>query len=308
LDLFTGGYPAPNQLATDPFMPGKVYFGQCGDGNAQGNIYSCFSDDGGESWEQITIALPITMTDWSGATVAPAESAVWEKDARGLIFASDDYGTSWNLLGPTDLISEVNQIAIDAFNPDLIYVATRGSGLWRSTDGGATWAATPFTRTTIVPYVKAHPSQENKVYFASSTTDYHINYISEDAGETWTRVDSEIEYGAPLLFTPAQPPLLYAACHFSEKLCRSGDGGQTWQFISGVTRPGALAAGTDGERVMLYIGSPGGLVTQIGTQAVLPFDVIPGRGSVLGGGVYRMTMVLPDHWVYLPLMLRGHLP
>jgi photosystem II stability/assembly factor-like uncharacterized protein len=329
LDLFTGGYPAPNQLATDPFTPEKVYFGQCGDCNVQGSLYSCVSDDGGENWKYITVTLPTTMATWSGgmfaiaphpaisgtifggATVAPPGSAVWENDARGLIFASDDYGENWTLLAPTTPISKINQIAIDAVNPDLVYVATRGSGLWKSPDGGDTWAATPFTNTTDIPYVITHPSQENKVYFASSTIDGPINYVSTDAGETWMRIDSQIEYRAPILFTPTQPPLLYAACEFGEKLCRSQDSGNTWEIVPGMAHPIALAAGTDRERVVIYVGSPGGVVTTAGlahTSGVEILESIPGRGSVLGGGVYRMTTRLPNHWVYLPLVVRGYAP
>jgi photosystem II stability/assembly factor-like uncharacterized protein len=246
-----------------------------------------------------------------GATVAPVGSAVWEKDARGLVFASDDYGAHWELLGPTAPISEINQIAIDAINADLIYVATRGSGLWRSTDGGDTWAATHFTGTTNVSYVNAHPSHENKVYAASSTTDGGVNYVSENAGETWTRVDSQIEYGAPLLFTAAQPTVLYAACEFSEKLCRSQDDGETWEVVPGMTRPGALASGTDGKRIVVYVGSPGGVVTAVGlaTRSIPQItESVPGRGNVLGGGVYRLTTRLPTGSVYLPLVRKEHAP
>jgi photosystem II stability/assembly factor-like uncharacterized protein len=321
LDLFTGGYPAMNQLATDPITPNKVYFGQCGDGNVQGSIYSCFSDDGGENWEQITVTLPTTMATWSGgmyviaphptipgrifggATVAPQNT----DNDHGLIFVSDDYAENWTLLGPSTPISEILQIAIDAVNPDLVYVATRGSGLWKSTDGGYSWAGTPFTSTTIVPYVTTHPSQENKVYFGSSTIDGPINYISEDAGETWVRVNSEIEYRAPVLFTPAQLPLLYAACEFSEKLCRSHDYGLTWEVVPGMTNPGALAAGTDGERVVIYVGSPGGVVTTEGLINTAGGDFIESTAAenkILGGGVYRLTNVLYGKVIYLPGIFR----
>ena len=321
LDLFTGGYPAPNQLATDPFRPNKVYFGQCGDGNVQGIIYSCYSDDGGETWEQVTIALPSTMATWSGgmyviaphpaipgrifggATVAPQNT----DDDQGLLFASDDYGEHWTLLGPATSIGEIRQIAIDAVNPSLVYAATRGSGLWRSTDGGETWVGTPFTSTTDVPYVTVHPSQGNKVYFGSSTIDGPINYISEDAGETWVRNDSNIEYRQPVLFTPAQSPLMYAACEFGEKLCRSYDYGLTWEVVPGMAFPGALAAGTDGERIAIYVGTPGGVVTAEGSASTAGAEIKDNTTveyGILGGGVYRLTNVLYSKVIYLPSIFR----
>ena len=321
LDLFTGGYPAPNQLAADPFRPDKVYFGQCGDSNVQGSIYSCFSDDGGENWEQITVTLPTTMATWSGgmyviaphpmipgrifggATVAPPNT----DDDHGLIYVSDDYGEHWSLLGPPTPIGEIRQIAVDAVNPDLVYAAIRGSGLWKSTDGGGSWVGTPFTSTADVPYVAAHPSQGNKVYFASQTIDGGINYISEDAGETWMQVDSNMDYYKPVLFTPAQPHQMYAACEYAEKLCRSHDYGATWEVVPGMTNPGALAAGTDGERVVIYVGTPGGVVTSEGlasTAGVENIDSTAVEYGILGGGVYRLTSILFSDFTFLPIINR----
>jgi hypothetical protein len=47
---------------------------------------------------------------------------------------------------------------------------------------------------------------------------------------------------------------------------------------------------------------PGGLT--LGTE---PLGTIPGRGSLQGAGIYRLTL-LPPKWVYLPLVLRTYAP
>ena len=321
LAFFHGGRPKGQLLSTDPFVPDRVYLG-----------FGCdvdipciqISEDRGVTWRAVTMTLPIT---WAGETgelmtavphpLVPGRilvSAGFCRDTAHCnsgnepngFYASDDYGESWSYLGPTTPISEVLNIAYDSRNPDLIYASTNGMGLWKSTDGGNTWAVTSFTNTNDIDYVITHPNQESKAYLASS--DGPVNYVSDDAGETWVRVESQIEYRAPILFTPAQPPLLYAACEFGEKLCRSNDSGNTWEIVPGMTRPIALAAASDDERTIIYIGSPGGLVTSIGTQSAISLDTVPGRGSVLGSGVYRMTMPLPNPWVYLPLVMRGHTP
>lgn len=323
LAFFHGGRPKGRLLSTDPLVPDRVYLGFGCDVD-----FPCIqiSEDRGVTWRAVTMTLPITWAGEMGElmTAVPhplvpgriLASAGFCRDIAHCnsgnepngFYASDDYGESWSYLGPTTPISEVLNIAYDSRNPDLIYASTNGMGLWKSTDGGNTWAVTSFTNTNYINYVITHPNQENKVYLASSTIDDSVNYVSDDAGETWVRVESQIEYRAPILFTPAQPPLLYAACEFGEKLCRSNDSGNTWEIVPGMTFPIALAAGADGERVVLYVGTPGGMVSQAGAQTASTPNAISGDVTILSGGVYRLTIPLPTNWVYLPLVLRGYAP
>jgi hypothetical protein len=144
-----GGYPRGDWLAADPYTPTRIYLGmtQCDDLFCIG-----ISPDAGETWELITTTLPVTFTGWKDSTVlaiAPhpqipgrilAGNAVWRypdsDDNRGMVFASDDYGQSWTFMGPTQPISWTVDIAYDAVDPNLVYMATAGSGHWKSTDGG----------------------------------------------------------------------------------------------------------------------------------------------------------------------------
>ena len=73
-------------------------------------------------------------------------------------------------------------------------------------------------------------------------------------------------------------------------------------------KPMSLATGTDGERVVLYIGSAGGMVTQAGVQTASIANTVLGETTIFGGGVYRLTTLLPTDWVYLPLVVRGYAP
>jgi hypothetical protein len=83
------------------------------------------------------------------------------------------------------------------------------------------------------------------------------------------------------------------------------EGDYVWEQVEGAPRPDILVSASDGERIMLYIGTRGGLVSGLGLAGTRD-DTIPGRGSMLGGGVYRYTMTPPqEHWVYLPLVLRS---
>jgi hypothetical protein len=84
---------------------------------------------------------------------------------------------------------------------------------------------------------------------------------------------------------------------------RSFDDGQTWEQVPAAPYPNRLATAADEERVILYIASPGGLAGQVGGQAAT--RAVEGQVTILGGGVYRYTTLLPSHhWVYLPLILK----
>jgi hypothetical protein len=87
------------------------------------------------------------------------------------------------------------------------------------------------------------------------------------------------------------------------------DGGYTWEQVVDVptTDIYSLAAGSDDERVVLYVGITGGVVSPQ-SQALTASDVIPDQDEIMPGGVYRLTTRLPTDWVYLPLLLGGYTP
>ncbi|MBU0492599.1 MAG: IPT/TIG domain-containing protein [Chloroflexi bacterium] len=312
LNFGGGGFPARTKLAIDPFQPNRLYFGHgCPDSTCL-----WISDDGGESWTVVTVTLPAAYASWGGGfwTLAPHPGVpgqifagvqvgppedFWDQ-SEGLFYSSNDYGVTWNHIGPTQPISPVREIAFDSQNPNLIYIATQGSGLWKSTDGGQSWVATPSPAgLKFIETVATHPEIGETVYVGAGDglggPDCGV-YVSDDAGETWTFLSFGI--GGQLLFSPTMPPTLYGGEASGQfwGLVRSTDGGQTWQRMVDAPYPISLATGTDGERVVLYIGTPGGMV-QVTLEDVLR-----------GAGVYRWTSRLPTARVYLPLVCRGYAP
>jgi len=327
LNFARGGFPHRTKLAIDPFQPQRLYVGYGTDDAPRLWIHEHGGDNPAD-WISVTATLPLTYSGWSGRfyTLAPhpalpgrilAGVYIWppgdSEQEEGLLYGSDDYGLTWDHLGPRQPISWIPEIAFDSQNPDLIYAATEGTGLWRSTDGGQTWAATPYPGG--IPNIFAvatHPQISGTVYVKANEGGNQDSglYVSDDAGQTWTYLTWQV--GDQLLFAPTQPLTLLTGCgwgdEFGAGVCQSQDDGQTWEQIDGISFPTAMAAGTDGQRVMIYIGTPGGMVssmTGIRTGG-LEDNARNGGYGVLGGGVYRYTNVLPPHqWVYLPLVLRN---
>lgn len=334
LEKWIGGRTGNHLLAVDPVMPDRVYLGQsCDDA-----LCLWVSEDGGETWREVSAALPATFSGYStainvlsphpmqdgrifaGVAFNPPEGN-GEQPTDGGIFISDDHGEHWAFLTGSEPLSNVTEIAYDAVNPNLIYAGTAGSGIWKSVTGGATWQQlnVPGLAPPVgVGSMATHPDLANVLLarlLSSADTENPpgILYITRNAGAGWTELD-EGTSDAGLWFAPPAPQMppymLYTGCAGSA--CRSMDVGDSWNTIYGVPRPTAMVAGTDGERIVLYAASPGGMAAaEEGTHALTdrgPDDDIPGLGNVLGSGVYRTTLQPFDQDLYLPLLTRQALP
>ncbi|MEA3396345.1 MAG: IPT/TIG domain-containing protein [Chloroflexota bacterium] len=315
---YGGGGAWGDWLVVDPYTPTRVYLGKAGCADA---FCLEISTDAAETWHLVTATLPVTYAGWestayalaphpqvpgrilAGSWVWQPDSAPWLEDTLAVVYASDDYGQSWAYMGPTQPISPVMDIAYDAVDPDLVYMVTAGTGQWKSTDGGVTWSALPLTLAGgIFDEIAPHPSLSGHLIL--STSDQNNNaglFSSQDAGETWTLLTDTVIVGSPLVYAPTIPPTLYAFGIVGDSpdvpyvLRRSVDNGLTWETVEGAPGPTRLATATDGERVVLYVGTPGGMVAQFTPEEML-----------LGAGVYRWTSLLPTNRVYLPLILKGY--
>ena len=327
LGIGKGGYRKP--LAVDRGTPTRVYMGDQGSGFIRLQI----SEDAGDTWREVTATLPVTWSGWKAdvVEVAPHPNISGTilaggrfllsyalSDAgteRGAIYISDDYGEDWEYVGPTQPISGVVGLAYDAVDPNLVYAATSGNGLWKSADGGASWGqVTSFPGGPIITSIAAHPDVPKTVYVRSEEPPASgpTLHISRDAGENWEELP-HCENCGGLLFAPPEREkpsyTLYAGPAWPYGLYSSTDEGYTWEQVEGVptTDIYSLAAGSDDERVVVYVGISGGVVSPQ-SQAAAAADGSPGLDKIMPGGVYRWGSRLFNQRAYLPLVLRGYTP
>ena len=94
------------------------------------------SGDGGRSWTELPspgqILALAAHRDRPGRIVAGL--------AEGGAALSEDGGRTWRGRGDGLPPGTVGAIAIAARDPDMIYAAIRGDGLWKSTDAGESWS------------------------------------------------------------------------------------------------------------------------------------------------------------------------
>lgn len=113
----------------------------------------------------------------------------------GGVWKTMDAGASWTPLADLLPSIAIGSLAMDPTAPDTLYagtgdplgsVAHRGAGIFKTTDGGATWNQLPGTGTPDFYYVNKlaiSPLNNNNVYAATETG----IWFSPDGGATWTR-------------------------------------------------------------------------------------------------------------------------
>ena len=150
--------------------------------------------------------------------------------ATGGLWRTDNHGTSWTPLFDDQPTSTIGDVAVDQNNPNLVWVGTGepqnrqsspwGNGVYKSTDGGASWSHMGLEATKHIGRVLIHPRDPQTVYVAAVGDLWASNpergvYRTRDGGQSWERVLHIDEHtGAiDLVMDPNDPSTLFAAMY-----------------------------------------------------------------------------------------------
>lgn len=224
-----------------------------------------------------------------------------------LAFTGPAAGETWRGLGPEG--GQVRDLAIRPGASGTIYAACQMGGVYRSTDGGASWLAAN-AGTTLVSEVEclALDPQDNAVLY-SGTLGSGVRK-STDGGATWNSTGSGLVDKSiyALAVDPHDSRILYTGCWGG--LSKSTNGGGSWAS-AGAALPAKMVYGIefdpqDSQKVFaafygagVYRTTNGGAdwtlvnmgLTNLNLYALL---LVPGTPSTLyagtyGGGVFRST-------------------
>ncbi len=142
---------------------------------------------------------------------------------------SDLYGgMRWRLLGPfrggkSTMVSGVPG------NPAIYYMATAGSGVWKTVDGGQVWnCVSDSLRLTSMGAVAVAPSRPETVYAGAAGTGSAAGlYRSNDGGAHWDFVALQGHAVSSIVIDPHKPDVVMAAG--DNGVVRTVDGGKTWK-------------------------------------------------------------------------------
>ena len=243
-------------MAIDPWNPATLYAGIDSGGLFNGvlNGGGVFeSSNGGASWSASDTGL-ITTSDTAVFALAidpsnPATLYAGKNDGSG-VFKSSNAGANWSasntgLPDPSSAgNSYVRALAIDRSNPATLYVGTAfGYGVFKSTNGGATWSAsnTGLTATEVLA-LAIDPVNPANLYAGTflegssggvfKSINGGASWIASSSGLTATQVNA-------LAIDPSNPATLYAGTG-SGTVFKSINGGASWQ-PTGVATAGSLS-------------------------------------------------------------------
>ena len=141
----------------------------------------------------------------------------------------------WTAIGPDDVSGRTRALAADSRDPNILIAGGASGGMWKSTDGGLTWAMkSTQDHNPSVTSVAQDPTNPDTWYFSTgeyrgSTPDkggvafYYGSglYISTDNGESWAQVastkdddvsfNSKYDYVHRVVVSPVTGTVLFAS-------------------------------------------------------------------------------------------------
>jgi photosystem II stability/assembly factor-like uncharacterized protein len=289
-------------LAIAPSNPNIIYLGS-GEGlrrpdlSVGDGIYK--SSDAGKTWQHLGLreaqqigAMIIDPHDPSRVFVAALGHPYGPNMERG-VFRSLDGGTTWQKVLYKDENTGAIDVAFDPSNSQIVYAdmwssrrppwttgggySGPGSSLYKSTDGGASWREL----TKGLPSWADHlgriglgiaPSDSNRIYALVDARKRTGLYRSDDAGESWQRVNDEQRICgrgddfAGVRVDPRNKDVIYVA---NTSAYRSVNGGKDFTAMKGA--PGGddyhtIWINPDNPEIILLGSDQGATITVNGGQ------------------------------------------
>lgn len=182
---------------------------------------------------------------------------------NGGVWKTDDFGRTWNPIFDDAPTGSVGDIAVSPSNHNILYVGSGeglhrpdlgvGDGIFKSTDGGATWKHVGLGDVQQVGRLIVHPTNPDIVFVAGLGHPYGANeergvFRTKDGGKTWEKL-LYINHNTGAIqveFDPNNPDIIYADMWEHQEgpwenaafsgpnsgLYKSTDGGDTWKKLT----------------------------------------------------------------------------
>ena len=248
--------------------------------------------NGGSTWAPAATGLPAARPDPTTLAIDPTDPTHALLPMPNGIYQTTN-GASWSASNVGLTGWPVVALLRDPTQAGVVVAGTFGGDVFRSSDGGASWAAAAAGSTNANTLIAAN----GKLYLGGSGV-----YTSADHGATWSGTTGA-QYTASLAAAPSAPMTMYAG---GSSVYVSSDGGATWAASGLASTQQVNAVAVDATNAMIaYAATPdkgvfrtangGAAWSQINggltPTEVLSLAVSPSNASVVfagtGNGLYR---------------------
>lgn len=205
-------------------------------------------------------------------------------------------GVSWRQVGPFRGGRAVACVGVPS-QPNVFYFGSTGGGVWKSTDGGASWknVSDGFFKTGSVGAIAVADSDPNVIYVGMGEYPIRGNvsygdgvYKSTDAGKTWRNVGlQDTQQISRVRIDPRNPDVVYVAAlghvwgaNPDRGIFKSTDGGKTWKKI---LYKSDRTGGTD---LVVDPGNANNIYAALWEVYRTPYSLVSGGP---GSGLYKST-------------------
>jgi photosystem II stability/assembly factor-like uncharacterized protein len=182
--------------------------------------------------------------------------------ASGGVWKTENNGTTWTPIFDDQGSYSIGCVTIDPNDPLTVWVGTGennsqrsvgyGDGVYKSTDGGATWKKMGLADSEHIAKIVVDPRDSRRVLVAAQGPLWNAGgdrglYLTTDGGETWEGILEVDEHTGvtDLVLDPRDPDVMYAATYQRRRhvwtlinggpgsgIHKSVDGGKTWTELT----------------------------------------------------------------------------
>jgi len=215
------------------------------------------STDAGKTWKHLGLDLTRQIANIRihpnnpDIVYVAAQGAIHGASTERGVYKSIDGGKTWTKTLYVDDNSGCVDLSMDMNNPRILYAAIwdyrrlpwevrsggKGSGLYKSTDGGDTWEKIQSGLPKELGKMSVAVSQanSNKIYLvveSDSEKEQGGLFVSNDAGKSWNRISKDhrlVQRAWYYIEATADPVDENTVYVLSSPAIKSTDGGKTWQ-------------------------------------------------------------------------------
>jgi photosystem II stability/assembly factor-like uncharacterized protein len=210
-----------------------------------------------------SVGPSLTTGRISDVAVDPKNPSVWYvAAAAGNLWKTENRGNTWTGIFDEQGSYSLGAVTVDPKDSNIVWLGTGennnqrsvsfGDGVYKSTDGGATWKRMGLENSEHIQNIVIDPRNSNVVYVTAigplwSAGGHRGLYKTADGGQTWKAVltvspDTGV---TDLLMDPKNPDVLYAAAYQRRRavgqligggpesgLYKSTNAGQTWTKLT----------------------------------------------------------------------------